>query len=94
MQDLTQKWADFKIPAEIKAAHRAGAQLLGSLGFTKMIMFAKENKITNTEIDYYMSLPPRTLENETREEMKMRGKLSKALYKYRKYLYDYSVYNK
>ena len=92
--ELAQKWAEFEIPKEIKTAYKAGVQLAGSLGFTKMMMFANENQITNDDIDYYMDRKPQRQEDETVEQMKMRGKFSNALYKYRKYLYDYSVYEK
>jgi len=92
--ELAQKWAEFEIPKDIKAAYKAGVQLVGSLGFTKMMMFANENQITNDDIDYYMNIKPQRQEDETIEQMKSRGKFSQALYKYRAYLYDYSVYEK
>jgi hypothetical protein len=92
--ELAQKFAAFEIPADIRSAHKAGMQLVGSLGFTKMMMFAHENQITNDDIDYYMDRAPRRMEDESKEDMKIRGKFSNALYKYRPYLYDYSVYEK
>ena len=92
--ELAQKFAEFEIPAELKSAHKAGMQLVGSLAFTKMMLFANENEITNDDIDYYMNRKPMRSEDETQEEFKNRSKFSKALYKYRKYLYDYSVYEK
>ena len=92
--ELAQKWAEFEIPKDIKSAYKAGVPLIGSLGFTKMMMFANENQITNDDIDYYMSVRPQRQEDETVEQMKLRGKFSQALYKYRAYLYDYSVYEK
>jgi len=92
--ELAQKFAEFEIPAELKSAHKAGMQLVGSLAFTKMMLFANENKITNNDIDYYMAQRPLCSEDETPEQFRQRSKFSKALYKYRKYLYDYSVYKK
>ena len=92
--ELAQKYAAFDVPVELKHAHRAGVQLVGSLAFTKMMLFANENQITNDDIDYYMNIKPQRQEDETAEQMKMRGKLANALYKYRAYLYDYSVYEK
>jgi len=74
--ELAQKWAEFEIPKDIKSAYKAGVPLIGSLGFTKMMMFANENQITNDDIDYYMSVRPQRQEDETVEQMKMRGKLS------------------
>jgi len=49
--ELAQKYAAFEVPAELKHAHRAGVQLAGSLTFTKMMLFANENQITNDDID-------------------------------------------
>ena len=92
--ELAQKWAEFEIPKEIKQAYKAGVQLVGSLGFTKMMMFANENQITNDDIDYYMNQKPSRGEDETFEAFKQRSKFANVLYKYRKYLYDYSVYEK
>jgi hypothetical protein len=92
MQNLAQKYAAFDLPADVKSAYRAGVQLVGSLSFTKMMMFANENKITNLDIDYHMSLRPMRSEDETPEEFRQRSKFSNALYKFRRYLYDYSVY--
>ena len=85
--ELAQKFADFKIPSEFKRGY-------GALNFIKMMMFADEVQLTNDNIDYYMGLPPQRLEDETYDEMKNRGKLAKALLKYRAQLYDYSVYEK
>ena len=92
--ELAQKWAEFEIPKEIKQAYKSGVQLVGSLGFTKMMMFANENQITNDDIDYYMNQKPSRGEDETFEAFKQRSKFANVLYKYRKYLYDYSVYEK
>ena len=55
-------------------------------------MFASSVELTNDHIDYYMNMPPRRQEDESYEDMRMRGRLSKALLKYRSKLYDYSVY--
>jgi hypothetical protein len=92
--ELAQKYAEFEIPKEIKSAYKAGVQLAGSLGFTKIMMFANENQITNDDIDYYMNQKAMRGEDETFEEYKQRSRFANVLYKYRKYLYDYSVYEK
>jgi len=92
--ELAQKYVDFQIPSDIKKAAKAGVRMTGSLNFIKMMMFADEVQLTNDNIDYYMGLPPQRLEDETYDEMKNRGKLAKALLKYRAQLYDYSVYEK
>ena len=83
--ELAQKYADFKIPSEFKRGY-------GALNFIKMMMFASSVELTNDHIDYYMNMPPRRQEDESYEDMRMRGRLSKALLKYRSKLYDYSVY--
>jgi hypothetical protein len=92
--ELAQQFAEFQIPAEVKQAWRAGMQLIGSLGFTRMMMFANEVQLTNDDIDYFMNQRPQRNEDETPEQFKQRSKFSKALLKYRPHLYDYSVYNK
>jgi hypothetical protein len=91
---LVQKFAEYEVPAEMKSAHKAGMQLPGSLAFMKIIGFAYENNVNNIDIDYFMSLRPTRQEDETPEDFKNRSKLSKLLYKFRPYLYDYSVYEK
>ena len=58
------------------------------------MLFAKEVKLTNNDVDYYMSLRPMRQEDETAEDLKQRSKFSKALLRYRSYLYDYSVFEK
>jgi hypothetical protein len=92
--ELAQKYAEFEIPKEIKQAYKSGVQLVGSLGFTKIMMFANENQITNDDIDYYMNQKAMRSEDETFEQYKQRSRFANVLYKYRKYLYDYSVYEK
>ena len=65
-----------------------------SKGFVKAMSFALSVKLNNDNIDYYMAKRPMRSEDESPEYFKMRSKFSKALYKYRKFLYDYSVYEK
>jgi hypothetical protein len=92
--ELAKKFAEFDLPADVKSAYKAGMPLIGSLAFTKMMMFANENNINNNDIDYFMALRPMRGEDETFEDFKSRSKFAKALLKYRAYLYDYSVYEK
>jgi hypothetical protein len=92
--ELAEQFADYKLKDEIMAAYRAGVQLVGSLKFTKMMMFANEVKLTNDDIDYFMSFRSTRTEDETPEQFRQRSKFAKALVKYRPHLYDYSVYNK
>jgi hypothetical protein len=92
--ELAQQFSEFKLSEEVKQAWRAGVQLVGSLGFTKMMMFANETQLTNDDIDYFMNMRPMRSEDETPEQFRQRSKFSKALLKYRPHLYDYSVYNK
>jgi hypothetical protein len=90
--ELAQKFADFETPVEIKQMSRAGRQLIGSLGFTKMMLFANETELTNDDIDYYMACPPKRMEDESYDDMKLRTRFANALLKYRAHLYDYSVF--
>jgi hypothetical protein len=92
--ELAQQFSEFQLSAEIKQAWRAGVQLVGSLGFTKMMMFANETQLTNDDIDYFMNMRPMRSEDETPEQFRQRSKFSKALLKYRPHLYDYSTYEK
>jgi hypothetical protein len=91
---LARDFTEFKIPDEVMQAQSMGMKFIGSLGFTKMIMFAKDNNLNNDQIDYFMAMPPRRLEDENKDDFKVRGRFQKQLYKYRAYLYDYSVFNK
>ena len=92
--ELAKQFAEYQLPDEVKAAYKAGLQLIGSLGFTKMMMFANEVQLTNDDIDYFMALRPQRQEDESQEDMKQRGKFAKALLKHRAHLYDYSVFEK
>jgi hypothetical protein len=92
--ELAQKFADYQLSDDIKSAYRAGVQLMGSLKFTKMMMFANEVKLTNNDIDYFMNFRATRTEDETPESFRQRSKFAKALLKYRPHLYDYSVYEK
>jgi hypothetical protein len=92
--ELAQKFAEYQLPKEIKDAFKQGMQMIGSLNFTKMMMFANEVQLTNDDVDYFMNMSPQRNEDESYDDMKIRGRFSKALLKYRPHLYDYSVYNK
>jgi hypothetical protein len=89
--ELAKQFSEFKLPEEIKMAVM---QMRGSFNFAKAMVFADQVKLTNDDIDYFMAMKPQRQEDESHDDMKLRGKLSKALLKYRPYLYDYSVYNK
>jgi len=90
--ELAQQFAEFDLPVEVKQAYKAGIPLVGSINFTKMMMFANQVQLTNDDMDYFASLPPRRMEGESYEKMKMRTKFTQKLHKYREHLYDYSVY--
>ena len=92
--ELAEQFADYQLPAEVKQAWKAGMQLIGSLGFTKMMMFANQVQLTNDDIDYFVSTPPHRMEDESYEDMKVRTRFTQKLNKYREHLYDYSVYEK
>jgi len=92
--ELAQQFAEYQLPKEIKDAFKQGIQMIGSLNFTRMMMFANEVQLTNDDVDYFMNMKPQRNEDESYENMKVRGRFSKALLKYRPHLYDYSTYNK
>jgi len=85
MYELAQKYADFKVPSEFKRGY-------GAPNFIKMMLFANEVNLNNDNIDYYMACPPRRMEDESYDDMKLRTRFANALLKYRSKLYDYSVY--
>ena len=85
MQELAQKFADFKIPSEFRMG-------FGSRKFIKIMLFANEVQLNNDAIDYYMNCPPSRMEDESYDDMKVRTRFANALLKYRSKLYDYSVY--
>jgi hypothetical protein len=89
--ELAKQFSEFKLPEEIKLAVM---QVRGSFNFAKAMVFADQVKLTNDDIDYFMAMKPQRQEDELYDDMKLRGKFSKILLKYRPYLYDYSVYNK
>jgi hypothetical protein len=91
---LAELFSKFELSEEVKGAFKMGIPLIGSLKFTKMMMFANEVQLTNSDIDWYMDRPAYTMEDETKEEMKIRNKFANTLYKFRSHLYDYSVFNK
>ena len=82
--ELAQKYAEFKTP-DVSGYSKS---------FLKMMLFAQEVKLTNSDIDFYMNQRPMRQDDETSEELKSRSRFSKVLYKYRPFLYDYSVYEK
>ncbi|MBS1737520.1 MAG: hypothetical protein JSS98_13060 [Bacteroidetes bacterium] len=86
MYELAEKFLDYQ-----REAHKRGFNIGGSIAFTKMLSFAKENNINNIDVDFYMSLPPYKQEDETKEDLKIRSKFAKALYKYRPFIYNYSI---
>jgi hypothetical protein len=90
--ELAQQFAEFELPKDVKQAWKAGTSLIGSLRFTKMMLFANKVELTNDDIDYFMAMKPKQNEDETPESFRIRSKFAKALLKYRTHLYDYSVY--
>ena len=89
--ELAKQFAEFKLPDEVKMIVK---QTRSSINFAKIMVFADQVKLNNDDIDYFMAIKPQRQEDESYDDMKLRGKLSKMLLKYRPYLYDYSVYEK
>ncbi len=89
--ELAKQFSEFKLPDEVKMIVN---RMRSSVNFAKAMVFADQVKLTNDDIDYFMAMKPQRQEDESYEDMKLRGKFSKVLLKYRPYLYDYSVYEK
>lgn len=87
--ELLEKFDKFKIPEEVNAQVKMGLITMPK-NMLKMILFAGENKLTNENIDYWMSIKPERQSDESFAEYKTRQKFQGALAKYRPYLYDYS----
>jgi len=49
--ELAQQFAEFDLPTEVKQAYKAGMPLVGSVNFTKMMMFANQVQLTNDDMD-------------------------------------------
>jgi hypothetical protein len=58
--ELAQKYAAFKAP-DISGYSKE---------FLKMMLFAQEVKLTNSDIDFYMNQRPMRQEDETSEQLK------------------------
>lgn len=89
--DLSEKFNDFKIPAEVMEQVKMGLITMPK-NMLKMVLFAGENKLTNQDIDYWMTIKPERQPDESMSVYKARQKFQSALAKYRPYLYDYSEY--
>jgi 2-methylcitrate dehydratase PrpD len=91
VNELAQKFVDFKLPKHLLEGYKRGYVTV-PLNYMKIVLFNTENGVSNDEIDYYLGIPPQRQEDETKEEMRARGKYNKSLLKYLPFLYDYSVY--
>ena len=87
--DLANKYAEFKIPPDLKQV-ALSRQL--SLSATKMVLFSDHVQLSNDDIDYYMALKPERMEDEDGEDYKNRRIFTKQLFKNRTLVFDYSVY--
>lgn len=91
---LHDRFADFKLPEEIAQLYKLGlgVNMFGPINLAKTIIFCEDNNVDNFIIDHYMGIKPKREESETYTSYKNRLKFQKVLYKYRKFLYDYSVF--
>jgi hypothetical protein len=90
MSNLHKEFAKFNLSDEEKMLCNAGISHLGSLNRTKVLTFAKDKKITNSDIDWYMAQKPSRGTKEKFEDYKARMIFSKFLLKFRAFLYNYS----
>ena len=94
MEGLHNQYAGFELPEEVQQLYKVGHQPFGAKNKAKMLFFANEVKLNNDMIDYYSGIKPARRETESLEDYRNRTKFQKALFKYRAYIYDYSVYDK
>jgi hypothetical protein len=86
--DLANKYAEFKIPKELKQL-ALSKQL--SLSATKMVLFSDHVQLSNDDVDYYMALKSERMEDEDSEDNKNRRIFTKQLFKNRKLIFDHSI---
>jgi len=91
--ELLEKFDQFKIPEEVATQVKMGLITMPK-NMLKVMLFAGENNLTNTNIDYWMSIKSERQSDESFAEYKLRKKFQSALVKYRPYLYDYSEHVK
>ena len=87
--ELANKYAEFQLPAEAKAAVKANGL---SLSAAKMAIFADTVNLSNDDFDYYISLKPERSEDESFEDYKNRRNFTTQLIRRKTLVYDYSVY--
>lgn len=91
IEGMHNRFAGFNIPKEIIELEMImGKPVYGSRGFTKMMLFAKEENINNDVIDHYMHIKPERQNEENNDEYKNRTRFQKALLKYRPYIYQFT----
>ena len=97
MNDIHVDFAKYSLDKETKNIIKNGMSPLGvSLNKNRLFKFLSESIVENYNkmIDYYMSMPPKRQDNEEYDNYKARIKFSNLLLKYRRFLYDYSVFSK
>ena len=96
MNGLHNQFAGFELPQEVQDAYKMGigTQMFGSKKMAKLGFFLAENKDINfNEIyNYYISLKPQRLENESDAELKNRSNFQRVIEKYKPYFFDYRLY--
>ena len=69
--ELAKQFSEFKLPDEVKVVVN---RMRSSVNFAKAMVFADEVKLNNDDIDQFMSMKPQRQEDESYEDMKLRGK--------------------
>jgi hypothetical protein len=95
---LHNQYAGYELPSQILEAYKMGigTRVYGPKEMAKLALFFQDNKISkfNEVYDFYVSLKPQRLENESDAELKNRSKFQKTIEKYKPYFYNYAVYAK
>ena len=98
MNGLHNQFAGFELPEEVQQAYKMGigTQMFGPKKMAKLAFFLTENKVENfNEVyDYYISLKPQRLKDESDAELKNRSNFQRTIEKYKPYFYNYAVYAK
>ena len=88
--ELLEKFTNFQLPEDLAILVH---QKLISIpkNRLKMFSFADKEKISNEDIDYWMSIGPARQKDEDYIEYKDRQKFQRALARHRAYIYNYNA---
>lgn len=99
MEEQTQEIIESRKKYPVETLHRVWMETeplpkgpdFGNYDLNKMARFGFLVTLNNLDIDYWMSIKPARIEEESYEDYKIRQKFQRALLKYRPFIYDYPI---